>query len=813
MLKQYIRIAIRNLLKQKGLSLINILGLSIGIACFSLFLLYVLNEFTFDRFHKDADQIYRVYRATEQMGDQPKEADVYLPMPVGPAMKEDLPDVEEYVRMSEAWRDDFVRIGDKISQLQVTFADPNFFTFFSFPLAKGNAASVLSNQNSLVLTEETATRLFGSQDAIGKVVEIKLEEEFVPFVVSGIAIAPPANSSIVFKALGNYHYLPNTKQGKRSQNNWNRASYPTYVRLKKGSRLAGDVKTLSVFRKKYYPNEEAELRKAGYWKANYPPIAFRLQPMKSIHTNVEISGGWIEPVAPKTLWILISLAAGVLLIACINFTTLSIGRSAGRSREVGIRKVVGGRRKELITQFLLEALLLTILSAVIGIVLGNLLLPFFNSLSGRNLVFSFARYPELLWLMILLVLIVGLIAGSYPALVLAAFNPINVLKQKIKVGGSNLFTRSLVTFQFVLSVGLIISTLVILQQLNYMRSRNPGFNKENVIMVDASGTDSKKVFPIFKQAANSIPQVASISGAELGLGEGTGWSRSGFDYKGKQKQVFEYHVDENYIPLLNMQLLAGRNFDAQISSDTVNSVIVNEAMVTDMGWTLKNAVGQRLTGYSEDEQHTPIVIGVVKNFNFLTMKEKIQPQMFQHFATYTPFRYFVKLKPGNPHDALSKLEAAWKTAEPELPFNFSFLDERLNRFYAAEARWSNIVGWAGGISIFLACLGLLGLASLSVVNRTKEIGIRKVLGASVTGIVGLISKEFLKLVIIAFVIAVPIAWYFMNKWLQDFEYRINLTAWIFILAGIVAVMIALVTVGTQALKAALSNPVQALRNE
>src|SRR5690349_4575002 len=236
MLKQYIRIAIRNLLKQKGLSLINILGLSIGIACFSLFLLYVLNEFTFDRFHKDADHIYRVYRATEQMGDQPKEADVYLPMPVGPAMKEDLPDVEEYVRMSEAWRDDFVRIGDKISQLQVTFADPNFFTFFSFPLVKGNASSVLSNQNSLVLTEETATRLFGSQDAIGKVVEIKLEEEFVPFVVSGIAIAPPANSSIVFKALGNYHYLPNTKQGKRSQNNWNRASYPTYVRLKEGSR-------------------------------------------------------------------------------------------------------------------------------------------------------------------------------------------------------------------------------------------------------------------------------------------------------------------------------------------------------------------------------------------------------------------------------------------------------------------------------------------------------------------------------------------------------------------------------------------------
>ena len=413
----------------------------------------------------------------------------------------------------------------------------------------------------------------------------------------------------------------------------------------------------------------------------------------------------------------------------------------------------------------------------------------------------------------LLVLVVGIVAGSYPALVLAAFNPINVLKQKIKVGGSNFFTRSLVTFQFVLSVGLIISTLVILQQLNYMRSRNPGFNKENVVMVDASGTDSKKVFPLFKQAASAIPQVVNVSGAELGLGEGTGWSRMGFDYKGKQKQVFEYHIDENYIPLLNMQLLAGRNFDAQIASDTVKSVIVNEAMVADFGWSLNNAVGQPLTGYTEKEDRTPVVIGVVKNFNFLTMKEKIQPQMFQHFATYTPFKYFVRIKPGNPREALAKLEAAWKSAEPQLPFNFSFLDERLNRFYEAEAKWSNIVGWAGGISIFLACLGLLGLASLSVVNRTKEIGIRKVLGASVSGIISLISKEFLKLVIIAFVIATPLAWYLMNRWLQDFEYRINLTAWIFIAAGAVAILIALITVSTQALKAALSNPVNALRNE
>jgi len=811
MIKQYFKIAIRNLVKQKGLALINVLGLSIGIACFSLFLLYAVNELNFDRFHEKGDQIYRVYRATEAMGDEKAEADVYLPMPLGPALVQDIPDVASSVRMSEGWRPDFVKVDGKIGRLEVSFADPNFFQFFSFELTRGNAATALKELRSIVLTEESARQLFGSKDAMGKIIEIKLEDKFEPFVVSGIAKSPPANSSIQFKALGNYLFLPNTSQGKRSNNNWNRSSYPTYVQLKEGSTLFADNKRLTSIRKKYYPNEEAELRKAGYWKGDHTPITFGLQPLKSIHTDVNISGGQVEPVAPKTIWILVSIAAGLLLIACINFTTLAIGRSAGRSKEVGIRKVVGGRKKQLIMQFLMEALLLAILSALIGLALGNLLLPFFNKLSGRELTFSFTYYPELIWLIVAVVLMVALLAGSYPALVLSGFNPINVLKQKIKLGGSNFFTRSLVTFQFVLSVGLIISTLVIFQQLNFMRSKNPGFDKENVIVVDASGTDSKKVFPIFKEASRNLPEVISVAGSELGLGEGTGWSRMGFDYKGKNKQVFEYHVDEEYLPLLKIQLLAGRNFDQKISSDTVNSVIVNEEMVRDFGWTVETAVGQSLTGYSE--KNTPVVIGVVKNFNFRPLKEKIMPQLFQHFATYTPFKYFVRIRPGNPASVLSKLQASWKKAEPELPFKYSFLDEDLNKFYQSEERWSSIIGWAGGISIFLACLGLLGLAALAVVNRTKEIGIRKVLGASVSGIISLISKDFLKLVIIAFVIASPIAWYFMNKWLEDFEYRINITAWIFIIAGTSAVLIALLTVAMQAMKAAVSNPVKALRTE
>jgi putative ABC transport system permease protein len=417
----------------------------------------------------------------------------------------------------------------------------------------------------------------------------------------------------------------------------------------------------------------------------------------------------------------------------------------------------------------------------------------------------------MIWLLIALVLGVGFLAGSYPALVLSRFNPINVLKQKVKLGGSNLFTKSLVTFQFVLSVGLIISTLIIMQQLKYMRGKNPGFNKENVIVVDAEGIDTKKVYPLFKEHVEKYPEVIGVAGSELGLGEGQGWSRSGFDYKGQQKTVFEYYVDKDFIPLMNIQLLKGRNFDPRIASDTMNSIIVNEEMVKDFGWTNETAVGQQLVGYNENL--SPVVIGVVKNFNFRPLREKVMPQMFHQFSDYAPRKYFVKVQKGDPTRSLARLHDSWKSVVPDLPFKYSFLDDDLNRFYRSEEKWSNIVGWAGGISIFLACLGLLGLAALTVINRTKEIGIRKVLGASVSGIVTLISKDFLKLVLIAFVIATPLAWYLMNQWLQDFAYRINITAWIFIAAGVSAVIIALVTVGLQALRAAVANPVNSLRTE
>jgi putative ABC transport system permease protein len=812
MIKHYLKIAFRNLRRQKGLTLINILGLSAGLACFSLFLLYAVNEFSFDRFHKNADNIYRVYRWSEAMNGQEAGGDVYMPSPLGPAMKTDLPDVLNYVRLSEGWGESFIKIDGSVRRMNVSYADPSFFSVFSFPLKYGTARGALKELQNIVITKEKAKELFGNDNVVGRTIEIKIDDSFVPFSVSSVAEDIPANSSIHFDLLGNFNYMETTRGAKRGVNNWQRSAYQTYIQLNQGSGLANDVQKLEAFRHKYYPNEEKELRESGFkWEGNKPPVRFGLQPLRAGHTDTKIFGGSIEQVNPKTIWILLSIAAGVLLIACINFTTLAIGRSARRAKEVGVRKVIGSERKHLITQFLAESLLLSVLSLAIGLLLAKFLLPYFNKLSGRELQFSFSLYPEITWMLAGLTLLVGLLAGSYPALILSGFKPIEVLKSKIRVSGSNIFTKSLVTVQFALSIGLIICTIIILQQTKYMANKNPGFNKENIVVVDASDTKTKEIYPLFKQALASRPDIVGIASAELGLGEGTGWSRSGFEYNGTHKDVFEYFVDPDYIPLMGMQLIAGRNFDPKIAVDTVTSVIVNEAMVRDFGWTINNAVGQQIKGYMETK--TPVVIGVVKDFHYRPFKEKVMPQMFHQFNDYAPYKFFVRLKPGNPSPALNAMNKAWSSIVADLPFKYSFLDESFDNFYKSERKWSNIIGWAAGVSIFLACLGLFGLAALAAINRTKEIGIRKVLGASLPVIVKLLSKDFLKLVVLALAIATPFAWYFMNKWLQDFAYRISIGWWVFITAGSLAILIAFTTIGFQAVRAGIANPVKSLRTE
>lgn len=810
MIQHYFKIAWRTLARQRSLAVINVFGLSVGIACFGLFLLYAVNELSFDRFHKNAPDIYRVYEWMQGINGNDPLPSTYLPMPLGPALKQDIPDVINAVRVRDGRGESLVRIGDAIHRVEISFADPAFFSVFTFPLKYGNARTALQDRNGLVLTASKAKALFGTEDAVGRTVQVKTDSTFQTFVITGVAEDIPANSSLHFDAIGNFQALETAQEGRNAVNNWHIKAYQTFVQLRAGSPLAEHAKSLIRFREKYYPGEAAEMKKSGLnWKGAGPPITYRLQPLRAMHTDAVVSGG--AAVNVKTIWILLSIAGGILAIACINFTTLAIGRSAGRSKEVGVRKVAGAAKGQLIFQFLAESFLLTVFSTIIGFILMQLLLPYFNQLSGRELHISFAHYPELIWLLGGLVLVVGLLSGFYPALVLSGFKPVAVLKKDVRVGGANRFTKSLVTLQFALSIGLIISTIVILQQAKYLSTKNPGFNKENVVLVDASETDTKRIVPLFRQALATQAQIAGIASATIGLGEGESFSMMGFKYKDKGVGAFFNSVDADYINVLGMQVVAGRNFDAAHAQDTINSVIVNETLMRDLGWNLQNAVGQELTGFSETV--TPVVIGVVKDFNYMPLREKVAPQLFCPFFDPARQKIFVRIKPGDPEKAIALIRKTWNGLVPDVPLKYNFLDEKLDAYYKAEQRWSGIVGGAGGISIFLACLGLFGLAALAAVNRTKEIGVRKVLGASVRSIIALLSKDFLKLILVALCIASPAAWYFMNRWLQSFAYRIDISWMVFAAVGFFAVAIAFITISMQSVKAATANPVKSLRTE
>ncbi len=817
MILHYIKIALRNLSKQKILAFINVFGLSVGIACFSLFLLYAVNEFSYDRFHKNGNEIYRVIDWFAGNKDRGPGGDASSYTPLGPAMKKDLPDIENFVRFQEGWGEHFVKADNKISRSSISFADPQILNVFSFKLIAGNAAYALKDPHSLILTREKALQLFGGTDIIGERLDIKMndqQDQFEAFKVGGVVENIPATSTIQFNILGNFDYVLGTEDGKASAGNWHMTiGINSYVQVRKGSHLMNEPKKLAEFRHKYYAEDEAFMLKTGRWDGKGPfPLSFKLQPLRDMHTSVNVdSGAPGSTTNPKNLWILISIAAGILLIACINFTTLAIGRSAGRAKEVGVRKVIGSGRNKLIYQFLTESILLSILSGALGLLLANGLLPFFNQLCGRQLSFSLSQFPQLIWILAGLILLVGLLAGSYPALVLSGFRPVEVLKSRIRLGGSNFFTKSLVTFQFALSIALIISTLIIFRQLHFLRSKYLGLTKENVIAINAEGIDAKRIYPLFRQSLQSQRQIIGVAGSEIGLGEGQGQMGDGYTFGDKEFGAIEYPIDQFYLKLMGMRLIAGRNFDPAIASDTTNAVIINETLAkTVLGMTAEKSIGRQ---FKSRNNNFKTIIGVIRDFNFESLDHAVRPQLFTMPGNFTPSKFFVRTPPGDPAASLSLLEAKWKNIVPDLPFKYSFLDEDLDRFYKSEEKWSSILGWAGGISIFLACLGLFGLAALAAVNRTKEIGIRKVLGASVSTIVHLLSMDFLKLVLIALLIASPAALYFMHKWLLDYAYRIDIGWWVFVITGIIAFLIAFLTICLQAVKAAIANPVKSLRME
>jgi putative ABC transport system permease protein len=807
MLQHYIRIGIRNLAKQRHLTVINVAGLSLGLACFSLILLYAVNAFSYDRFQKNAARIYRV-NEVYMRDDGSENADFADNMPLGPALGKEFPDVEHAVRVSSN-RETVMKVDDQVTRVPLSFADPAFFSVFTFPLLAGNPGTALKDPHAIVLTRARAVQLFGKTDVLGKTVQIKVDTVFQPFVVSAVAEDVPANTNISFDILGSYRFQEAAPDRQDALNNWNRTSGDrTYVLLHPGSQLMNEPDRLLDFRLRHYGDEAAAYRTSKKVQAR-----FELQPLREIHTDARIEGPNV--VDAKNIWILLAIATGILLIASINFTTLAISRSAGRAREVGVRKVVGGLRRQLIGQFLMESVLLTIFSAGIGLILAYALLPWFNQLSGTQLEFSFRRFPELAWMLCGLILLVGILAGSYPALILSAFNPVNVLRKKIRLGGANFFTRSLVTLQFALSIGLIITTVIMLRQVGYLQSKDLGLIKENTIVVNAADASTEKIYSLFRQKLQSGKDILGIAASEIGLGEGEGEMGQLYDFGNDKKAgAIEYPVDEHFIPVLGMQLLAGRNFDAAIASDTAGAVIVNEALLkADLGVSPRQAIGLQFKTVKGAAVQYKTIIGVARDFNFEPLTRMVRAQLFYMPAQFQPKKFFVRVRGGDPSESLAAIGGSWKNAVPDLPFRYYFLDENLDRFYQSEVRWRNIMACAGGISIFLACLGLFGLASLAAANRVREIGIRKILGASVTEIVRLLTGGFVRLVLLAFLIASPVAWYFMHRWLRDFAYRIDIGWTIFAVTAVLAVGIAFFTIGVQAFRAARANPVKNMRTE
>jgi putative ABC transport system permease protein len=814
MFRHYIRIAIRSFARQKLLSVINVLGLSIGLACFCLILIFSVSEFSYDRFHKKAARIYRTdFEATFADGRQ--QGNAGIPMPMGPALKKDFGDVEEFARVSSP-SDMLMKGNNGIVQLPMTFAEESFFSLFSFPLLSGNPAEALKDPYSIVLTRSKALQLFGTTDAIGKTVQIRSDTAYRPFVVTAVAEDIPINSSISFDVMGSFNYLVKADSSRQwGLNNWYAVfGDETYVLLRPESRLASDSQRLEQFYLRYFPPSKPKTK--GSAKIAGAPVAatLGLEPLRAIHTSTTVSAGRLSESAtdPRNIWILLGIAAGILLIASINFTTLAVARSATRAREIGVRKVVGSLRRQLIAQFLMESFLQSVISTALGLLIAYALLPWFSRLSGRPLELSFTRFPELTWLLVATTGLVGLLAGFYPAMVLSGFNPVEVLRSRVKLGGSNYFTRGLVTIQFVLSIGLVTATAIILQQVHFMRSRDLGMIKENTVVIHTQYADAAKIYPLLRTELAADKSVMGIAGSEIGLGEGQGGMGDAYDFNGVVKTIMEYPVDADFIPVMGMRLLAGRNFDPAITSDTVGNVIINETFArNELGLGPQQAIGQRFKSVRGNDYKT--IIGVVRDFNFERLNKKVRSQMFFMPVQFEPASIFVHLGGGDPTPAIAAMRRAWMRLAPDVPFQYSFLDEDLDRFYKSEARWGDIIACAGGISVFLAALGLMGLAALAAANRIKEIGIRRVLGASPIGIVTLLTGGFLRLVLLAAVIAAPLAWYFMHQWLQDYAYRIDIPWWTFVLTSVAALAIAYLTIGVQALRAARAKPVENLRAE
>jgi len=793
MFSNYFKTSFRNLWRNKVFSLINIIGLSVGLASCMLIFLYAKDELSFDRFHENADRIYHL-TVDFKSPDGNVNRSSKTGMIHGPNFTAQVPEMESFVRVG---RENFtIRRATEIFDQEVLYADSNFFSVFTFPMLEGNPATALKDVHSAVLSEEVAEKYFGKQKALGKILEIKAQDSFRTFVVTGITKKSPQNSSIKIKILIPLSFSRTINFDDR----WFNFYLNTFFVLKpKANPKTAKAKIAKVFEIDSKDQLKEEQDKYGF----KDKVSFGLQPLLQIHTSTDYPAeeGLSDASDPMYSYILTGIALFIMLIACINFINLTVARSLKRSKEIGIRKVVGSRRYQLIAQFLGESFILSFIAFLFAILLVMLVLPFFNTVANKALSFSYLFDAKLIAGYVAIFFATGLLAGFYPALVLSGFNPVDSLYNRQRFAGKNYLSKGLVILQFVLSTFLIISTITIYSQFNYLMHFDLGYNDKNVAVVRTSYIMGDK-FASFKAELLKNPSVKSVTAEQE-------WRTTAHVNNAEEINFDIREIDEDYLPLFEIKMVKGRNFSKDLVSDIGQSVLVNESFVKKAGW--ENPLGQVVDFYQDKKKYT--VVGIYKDYHFLSLASKIGAQLFIMKPDNQYLDVFIKLQDGRTADVLTYIEKTYKKLFPLSPYQYTFKDAANAEQYNSEAQWKQIVSFGAILTIFISCIGLFGLATLSAERRKKEISIRKVLGASVPAIATKLSSDFLKLVVIAVLIASPAAWWAMNKWLENYPYRIAINGWIFFFATIIVLLIALVTVSFRSINAAAANPVKNLRTE
>jgi putative ABC transport system permease protein len=764
-----------------------------------LILLYVKDEVSYDRFHKNVSNIYRVVRQGLNKDKHQTYKDPNTGYFQGPRFTQNTPGIKTFVRVQN-WVSD-IKTGTEIKSQSLLHVDSNFFSVFSFRLLGGDPATCLKDPHSVVVSEDFAKTQFGTADAVGKTIMLKEDTSFVPYQVTAVTKIVPQNSSIKFQVLVPISVSANDEQ---NGENWFNFFLNTFIVLDPKANVQDVQKAMQKFYEEDSKKTKDEMIARfgpGDWNSTY-----FLQPFLDMHmsTDLPAQNGLSDASNPMYSYILSGIALFILVIACINFINLTVARSVKRAKEIGIRKVVGGDRKQLIFQFLGESFLLCLIAFTLAIGIVYFILPLFNSLANKALALSYLLDAKLVGGYILLFIITGFLAGFYPALVLSGYQPVAVLYSRFNLAGKNYLQRSLVVLQFALASFLIIATFTIYAQFKFLTTQELGYDDRNLVVVNTGFTKHDKA-KLFREELKKNANIIGVTSKN-----GGGWGTVA-KLSNDSTMEFAYEtIDESYLPVLKIPLKAGRNFSVDFPSDSTNSILVNEAFVKKAEW--KNPIGQTVNfWYDNNKRYT--VVGVVKNYHFEPLSQVIKPQLFTMKNENAYGIAVVKIRPGTETSCLKSIQKAFKELFPLNPYIYTFKDEENRRNYESEAKWKQILLFGAILTIFISCIGMFGLSVLSAEKRTKEIGIRKVLGASVQSIVSILSRDFLILVLIALIISMPVAWMVANKWLQNYPYRISLHWWLFASAAILVTVLSLFTVSFQAVKAAISNPVKSLRTE